>query len=421
MSSPTALRTGNPGADVRSPVLAVLCIGVATFFLLTGYEFLRSASSSLYIGAYTSERVPIVMALGPVGTLLFVYFYAALLSRFGSGKALLITSLFSGAAILTCYVSVGMGSRVATGVLYVLREAYVVVIIEQYWSFINSTLNRTQAGRLNGPICGIASLGSILGAKSVHLLVAHYGSANMLLFAAASLVPAAACSAIAFRLGGQPEPTAPERERKRGTLALALFKENPVLAYLALLIFLTQVMAAVLEIRFNGLVEIRFPDTDLRTAYFGDFWFYLNSVAAALQFVVAPLLLHWVRPVRIHAAFPLIHIVACAALLLWPSLVTGAAAFMVFKSVDYSLFRAAKELLYLPLSFDARYRAKELIDAFGYRASKGIASGAIALAGQVFGAIPGAVYPGIALVAAGSWLAAVLRLLPPTSNAVDRA
>ena len=46
-------------------------------------------------------------------------------------------------------------------------------------------------------------------------------------------------------------------------------------------------------------------------------------------------------------------------------------AYMAFKVIDYSVFRAAKELLYIPLSFDRRYRAKELIDVFGYRFGKG--------------------------------------------------
>ncbi len=51
------------------------------------------------------------------------------------------------------------------------------------------------------------------------------------------------------------------------------------------------------------------------------------------------------------------------------------AAYVCFKSIDYTLFRASKELLYIPLSFDVRFRSKEFIDVFGYRGSKGVASG----------------------------------------------
>ena len=55
------------------------------------------------------------------------------------------------------------------------------------------------------------------------------------------------------------------------------------------------------------------------------------------------------------------------------------------------------------------YRAKEVIDAFGYRASKGMTSGLIALAGTItyrvfnIGRLPGSVYPLVALGALGIW------------------
>jgi len=38
-----------------------------------------------------------------------------------------------------------------------------MLLVEQYWSFINSVVNPTQARRVNGPICGIASLSAISG------------------------------------------------------------------------------------------------------------------------------------------------------------------------------------------------------------------------------------------------------------------
>ena len=57
----------------RDRALAALIIGGSAGFLLCGYEFLRSVSQSLFIGAYTADRLPVVMALGPVGTLVFIW------------------------------------------------------------------------------------------------------------------------------------------------------------------------------------------------------------------------------------------------------------------------------------------------------------------------------------------------------------
>jgi len=65
----------------------------------------------------------------------------------------------------------------------------------------------------------------------------------------------------------------------------------------------------------------------------------------------------------------------------------------------------------MPLSFDSRYRAKEVIDSFGYRASKGGIAGLAALARIILRTIPGAGYPSAALASALGWLVTVRKLV----------
>jgi AAA family ATP:ADP antiporter len=89
---------------------------------------------------------------------------------------------------------------------------------------------------------------------------------------------------------------------------------------------------------------------------------------------------------------------------------TAGTAFVLFKAFDYSLFRAAKEILYIPLSFDERYRAKEFIDVFGYRCSKGGISLFAAL-GQRLGLIVEATYGALALMASALWVVLAWRLV----------
>jgi AAA family ATP:ADP antiporter len=165
----------------------------------------------------------------------------------------------------------------------------------------------------------------------------------------------------------------------------------------------------VLDLRFNGLLEEAAPFKDERTAYLGKFYFHLNVVAFYCQFVAAPVLLRLCSLRLIHAAIPLVHLASCSLLLARPSLVTSDLAFLLFKTLDYSIFRAGKEILYIPLSFDARYRAKQVIDAFGYRASKGVTSGLLALA-SIFRSLPGVIYPLIAMISSAGWLFFVTKL-----------
>lgn len=400
----------------RHPVAAGLAIAGASFFLLAGYEFVRSASKSLYIDAFGAGRLPLVMALSPVGTLLLVYAYGAILSRLGSRRTLFTTTVLSGLGLALCYGGLRAGAGLAAGVLYVLREAYIVVIIEQYWSFINSTLNEQQARRFNGPICGLASIGSILGSLTVGYLAEEIGTEPFVVLAAAFTLPAAVLGLLAYRLGGEPVPEQTKAPRT-GHLGLSLFRQHPRLVLLFLVVAATQIIGVVLELSFSQLLEVAMPEKDARTAFLGYFWTGVNGGAALLQFIVAPLLLPRLSLRLLHAGIPVLHMLAAVLLFLHPALGVGAFAFLVFKSVDYSLFRAAKEILYMPLPFDARYRAKEIIDAFGYRASKGGAAGVVAgISLLATSPLPVALYPVTAMATAAVWLGLVPRLTRGTTR-----
>ena len=86
-----------------------------------------------------------------------------------------------------------------------------------------------------------------------------------------------------------------------------------------------------------------------------------------------------------------------------------------FQGIGLFSFRAAKEILYIPLSFDARYRAKQVIDSFGYRFAKGGSAGVITVIGFAM-AIPGAAYSITAMIMAILWSGIVLNLTKQYQN-----
>ena len=135
----------------RRLIFAAISISAAASFVLFGYEFIRSVSSSLFIEAYGAENLPRGMVAVPPSMLVMLYCYGRLLSWQGATRALAITSLFSGILILGCYAALVRGVHFAAVIIYVFREAYIVIVIEQFWSFVNSVLTTEQAKRINGP------------------------------------------------------------------------------------------------------------------------------------------------------------------------------------------------------------------------------------------------------------------------------
>ena len=389
-----------------------LFMALAAMFTLAGYEFIRSASTVLFKSAYGAENLPLVMAAMPVVVFGGVALYGWILSQLGPRRTLLVTSLGSAMLILACYLCLLNGSREITPVLFLLKELYIVLLIEQYWSYINSSIQPETAKKVNGPITGIAGIGGAIGGNLVALSAESLGTESMVLLAALALLPAAFISDLTYRTYG--EPTLPEKSEEKGHMGLSLFRDNPVLISLISIVLCAQVIAAVLDFKFQSLLSVEFygrPDQE--TAFQGWFWGTLNTSVLAFQFLLTPLLLSFVSLRLVHLVMPIVHIAAITMAILEPSVLTVGIAFFLFKAFDYSIFRAAKEVLYVPLGFNERYRAKEVIDVFGYRTGKGASSVVIVLL-QKAGVVVNNYYLIAGVVMALLWLALVI---PLTSKA----
>jgi AAA family ATP:ADP antiporter len=383
-------------------------VGLSAAFLLCGYELVRSPSNSLFKEAYGKGALPYVMTATPLAVVAILYVYGRLLTWLGARRTLLATTVGSCLLLAGLFASVHAGWTFARAILYVFREAYVVLLIEQYWSFINSTLATATAKKLNGPICGIASLGAIAGDAVVAGISTTIGSARLLVLAAVVTLPAALLMNMAYHRCG--EPRARDALRSADTLGLRLFGSNAMLVILLAVILLTQAVAALLDLSFQGILQDAIPNVDRQTAFSGRFFAWLNIASFGMQFIVTPVLLRALPLGLIHMAIPLVHVGSCIYLLRSGSLFAAGLAFTLFKAIDYSTFRAAKEILYIPLSFDARYRAKEVIDVFGYRFGKGGASLAITGLKASGMAITDAGLAVGALAAAAFWAALALPL-----------
>lgn len=378
MSSFRQLRAGYTRMKLNAEIKVAFLMATAALFTLAGYEFIRSSSTVLFKAAYGANNLPLVMAAMPVVVFGGVALYGWILSRFGPRRTLLITTLGSAMMILCCYLVLLTGSREITPVLFLFKEFYIVLLIEQYWSYINSSLQPETAKKINGPITGIAGIGGAAGGWLVGISAESFGTETMVLCSAFALLPAAWLSNQTYRAFGEPE--VPSREESHGHLALSVFRENPVLISLIAIVLSSQVVAAVLDFKFQSLLSMEFAGKpDQETAFQGWFWGTLNTSVLILQFIVAPLLLSFLSIRLVHLMMPLIHLGAITVAILEPSLLTVGVAFFLFKAFDYSIFRAAKEVLYVPLGFDERYRAKEVIDVFGYRTGKGGSSVIIVL------------------------------------------
>lgn len=377
--------------------------GLSASFLFCGYEFIRSPIESIFIDNFGAAAKPYALSCVPVMMGLLIYLYGRALSAFGAARSMAGSMLLSGAMFAAAYFSLDWLGKPMVFFLFIFKESYVVIISEQYWSFINSVVRDEEGKVFNGPVAGLGALGSLIGG----FLLGHYAvrlhTESFILLSAICFLPAMALMWKAYGRIAEPKPAAAEEGGKKGHLHLSILRENRTILFIALIIFATQVVATALDLRFSLLVQDALPDKDLRTAFLGGFWMKVNIFSFSMQFLLAPLLLRYLSVRRIQTAIPVVHVATCVLLLIYPSLWLGSAAFLLFKGMDYSIFRASKETLYIPFSYDTRYRAKQVADAFTYRFSKGLTSVVLSVI-KSFSAIPVAAYAAMGLAFSAAWL-----------------
>jgi len=383
---------------------AVMAITAAATLALMGYEMVRSAASSVFLAHHAASRLPEALMLVPLAMIALTLTVSWLLRLLGPARTYSATLVASG--LVLAGAAVAARQRIPGGafLLYVFAQAYIVLIVEQSWAFINSQFSTEDGKHWNGFIIAFSTVGSVLGGVLTGMLSEKLGSEGIVLAAAALTAAAALISRRAFRLA-RPERTAADRQPDRlaDHFAWDLLRADPTLGRLALMVVASQSVSVLFDIAFHRSLQLAMPLQDPRTAFLGFFWGGVNAVAFLLQLGLCPWLLRRFPVRRILAAIPLLYAAAALAGVFLPLLPVLGAAFFLSKTVDYSVFRAAKEVLYIPLPFTARYRAKLTIDALIYRSTKGAASVLLSLAALAAGALPLRLYPLLATALGGFW------------------
>ena len=113
---------------------------------------------------------------------------------------------------------------------------------------------------------------------------------------------------------------------------------------------------------------------DGTTAFYGDFYFWVNVVALILQAFVASRLLKYGGFGVILLTMPVVALVSYTAMAFVPILAIVKAMKIAENSTDYSINNTARNVLWLPVSAEMKYKGKPTIDSLFVRLGDGIAA-----------------------------------------------
>ena len=351
---------------VRSTLLFV------NFFLiiLALYQ-LKPASRSLFIESMGARSLPLVWIATALSMALFIGFYHRLVARYSRIHIVLATCAAI-ALTLAGFRSVSADPGPVTSIcLYVFVDILGVVLVEQFWSLTNSIYTTGEGKSWYGFVGSGGLLGGLLGGWLSAALIRYtpLTTPDLLLTAAGLIVLIALLTGLMGRVGLYCEVE--NVVRPSASLdGWRIFGHSRYLLLIAALLLLAQLASPLVEYQFMHSVEAVYAEREARTAFLSAFYGVLGVVSVAVNLLITPAVHRFLGPIAGLLVQPVLMCLCAWGYLLQPTLLFGGAARISDRAISYSINRASKELLYIPVDPVLIYQAKAWIDMFGYRTFK---------------------------------------------------
>jgi AAA family ATP:ADP antiporter len=408
-------------ADVRAGEgVGVLLLSLNVFLLLAGYSALRPAREGLIStqgGALAAAYSSVFQAVLLIG---IVPLFGWLASRVRRIRLIATTSLLLASNLLLFNVLGRAGVRLGV-IFYVWLGIYNVFIISQFWAFANDLYTEGQGRRLF-PMIGVgASLGAWVGSTSVEPLVnrMHFTPYTIMMLGAVILLIALAVTVIVN-----------SRETVRGDSEAARINATPVgkaggfqlilqdryLLWIAVLTILLNVVNSSGEFLLRNLVieasksvgTGEAAQQQFVTAFRGSIDSSVNLLGLLLQLFVTSRVMRFLGVRGALFILPVVALINYSVIAVAPLLAVVRITKILENGTDYSIQNTIRQALYLPVSREAKYKAKNAIDTFFTRIGDVVSAGFVR-AGPALGmGISGFAWLNVGLTLA--WLGVAARI-----------
>ena len=355
------------------------------FITITCLYILKPVRSSIFLEKSGFENLPYVWISTVLILMVVVAVYVKFVNWVQKNVLLMGTVLFFVSNILTFWWLLGKEIPGLPSAFYIWVSIFSIMSVTQFWTLANDIFNSREAKRLFGFIGSGGILGGMCGGYITGLLVHLVGTVNLLIVAAIILCLSVVFIHVLWRSehsrheieSHQREEDKHKTKEERNKQNKELFKNiwrSKYLLLLLIMVCLAKLVSTLVEYQFNGIVQTSFLGVDKKTAFFGWFWGMLNTASFVIQFFLTSRVLRHLGIKVALLILPIGLLFGNMAILLNPGLWSAVFTMMYDGSLNYSLNQASKEVLYLPIVREIRYRVKPFIDMVGYRTAKGIGS-----------------------------------------------
>lgn len=351
---------------VRSTILFI-----NFFLIILAYYQLKPASRSLFIESLGAEKLPYIWIATAVTMGVFIAYYHRLVARHNRMHVVLGTCLTISGLLVVFRLLLNHSTPLIAASFYVFVDILGVVLVEQFWSLTNS-IYTTHEGKSWYGVVGTGGLvGGVAGGWAAAMLIRHtpLQTPDLLITAAVIIMLIFGLTWVMGRVGlyCEVEHLVPLEPISGGWRIL---RHSRYLLLIAAILLLAQLVSPLVEYQFLNTVAASYPELEARTAFLSLFFSVMGAVSIAINLGITPLVHRALGPIAGLLLQPLMIWIFSIWFFIQPTLYFSAATKISDRALSYSINRASKELLYVPVDSVLIYQAKAWIDMFGYRLFK---------------------------------------------------
>lgn len=342
------------------------------FLIIMALYHLKPASRSLILDAHTTAILPYVWIGSAFVLLVAVSIYHQILKRFSRLHVVYSTCLLFIALLVLFRLWFAHPGQVAPVAFYLFVDVLGVVLVEQFWSLTDSIYSTREGKRWYGLVGTGGLVGGMAGGGAAALTLAYtpLQTPDLLLIAAAiiAVIIGLTWGMAHFELYTQRESASAVQTPKPG--GWRAVSSSRYLILIAAVLLLAQLVSPVVEYQFLHVIEELYPDRELRTEVLSAFFSIMGAVSVGVNLVITPLVLRFSGVLGGLLVQPVVLASSAWGFIMHPTLIPAATMKICDRGLSYSINRASKELLYIPVDPVLIYEAKAWIDMFGYRIFK---------------------------------------------------
>lgn len=365
--------------DIRPEEVTSSLLMFFYFFLIQVSAYIiEPVKISLYLRWLTADRLPYAYLLSALLIGLAVALNSELLQRIRRVHYLAFSLLFFISTLILFWFLFRAHWPWLSLIYWFWSDLFMVTSTTQFWILVNDLYHPHQAKRLIGFLVSGGLLGGVTGSLLASRLARHLGTENLLLICPVLLLFCLVIIYFYSRLPGKEEKlSASAAARSTPLTTWQEIRSSRYLSLLAAIVALSMVITTLVDFQFISVVGSRFTDQDARTSFLGSFLTVLLVFSYLLHVTMTTRILRQsglrlallIAPALLLLSSLAVFFVPAIYMIYWAVFIKGAD-----KSLSYSLSQSVRELLYVPVSPEVKYRAKVFIDMFVSKFAKGFSS-----------------------------------------------